>query len=289
MFQRQKTGSVVCPSCGNLVGVNDDECLNCGRKNPGMWGFAHVLSGLGKNFSFLPIAMGGCLVLYLFQLVMEPGRIGGLLAPGPCASVQLGSSGFEPVVLMSRWWTVLSAGWLHGNLLHIGFNLMWIRQLGPFAGEAFGTSRSTILYLLSGVGGFVATTVVRSFVRFGGLSGIIPGPLVGADYTLGASAAIFGWIGALIYFGRRTGRSALSSQLMWGAAVPLAVIGLLWPSIDNWAHFGGFVTGYLGAMVLDPLKPERVNHTFLAFVLIALTALSIVVSLMVALPAATGC
>jgi rhomboid protease GluP len=184
---------------------------------------------------------------------------------------------------------VLSAGWLHGNLLHIGFNLMWIRQLGPFAGTAFGQSRATILYLLSGIGGFAATTAVRSLVRFGGLGAIVPGPLVGADYTLGASAAIFGWIGALIYFGRRTGKSGLSSQLMWGAAVPLAVIGLIWPSVDNWAHFGGFATGYLGAMVLDPLKPERVNHTFVAFVLIALSVLAVLASVLVSLPAATGC
>jgi len=46
MFTRQKTGSVVCTACGSLVGVRDDKCYNCGRRNPGMWGFAPLLRSL---------------------------------------------------------------------------------------------------------------------------------------------------------------------------------------------------------------------------------------------------
>ena len=43
MFQRRTTGSVVCPSCGSLVGVRDDKCYTCGRSNPGLWGFGPAL------------------------------------------------------------------------------------------------------------------------------------------------------------------------------------------------------------------------------------------------------
>ena len=49
VFQRRTSGSVVCPSCGSLVGVRDDKCYNCGRSNPGLWGFAPLLRQLGRR------------------------------------------------------------------------------------------------------------------------------------------------------------------------------------------------------------------------------------------------
>ena len=72
MFKRQKSGSVLCPSCGKLVGVHDAECYNCGRRNPGMWGFASVLRGLGNNFGFDTIVIWSCAALYLLTLLFDP-------------------------------------------------------------------------------------------------------------------------------------------------------------------------------------------------------------------------
>ena len=63
MFKRQKTGSVVCPSCGSLVGVNDEKCYTCGRRNPGLWGFAPLLRGLGNDFAFVPLVVYACAAL----------------------------------------------------------------------------------------------------------------------------------------------------------------------------------------------------------------------------------
>ena len=54
-MKRQTSGSVVCPSCGRLVGVNDEKCGNCGRTRPGMWGFAGVLRNLGEDLGFTKI------------------------------------------------------------------------------------------------------------------------------------------------------------------------------------------------------------------------------------------
>jgi hypothetical protein len=53
MFKRQRTGSVVCSSCGSLVGVNDDRCYSCGRRNPGLWGFAPALRAFGNDLGFV--------------------------------------------------------------------------------------------------------------------------------------------------------------------------------------------------------------------------------------------
>src|SRR6185436_1613180 len=70
MFKRQKTGSVVCPSCGSLVGVNDEQCYTCGRRNPGLWGFAPLLRRLGNDFGFVPLVTYGCSALYVAGLVV---------------------------------------------------------------------------------------------------------------------------------------------------------------------------------------------------------------------------
>ena len=78
--------------------------------------------------------------------------------------------------------------------------------------------------------------------------------LRGGQFTVGASAPIFGLLGALVYYGRRTGSSAVGSQaISW--AMSMMLFGFLMPGIDNYAHAGGFGGGYLAARLLDPLKP----------------------------------
>jgi rhomboid protease GluP len=105
-----------------------------------------------------------------------------------------------------------------------------------------------------------------------------PLPIIGgAGYTLGASGAIFGLVGALMYYSRRTGSSLMTSQLT-GYVVSMAVFGVLMPGIDNYAHAGGFAGGYLTGMWLDPLKRERVDHIAGALVCLLATALAILAS-----------
>jgi hypothetical protein len=60
----------------------------------------------------------------------------------------------------------------------------------------------------------------------------------------------------------------------------LAMYGLFLPGIDNYAHLGGFAGGYLASRVLDPLKPERIDHIAIALALLGLSLLSVVVSVL---------
>ncbi len=219
----------------------------------------------------------GCAVLYLAALLFDPHgiRMSGLsiLAPGSRSLFAFGASGAIPVFVYGRWWTVLSAAWLHGNLLHIIFNMMWVRQLAPAAAELYGTSRTIIIYAVSSITGFLLSSC----------AGLIFGatPLIflrGAGFTVGASAPIFGLLGALVLYGRRGGSSLIRGQAITYAVI-LFVFGFVMPGIDNYAHLGGFLGGYIAARWLDPLRPERVDHTVAAIVCIALTALSILASL----------
>ena len=81
----------------------------------------------------------------------------------------------------------------------------------------------------------------------------------GAQFTVGASAAIFGLLGALVHYGRRTGSSHVGQAGLQYALI-MGVLGFIFPGVDNCAHLGGFAGGYLASHVLDPLKPERVDH-----------------------------
>ena len=68
MFKRQTTGSVVCASCRSLVGVNDEVCYNCGRRNPGLWGFGPMLRAFGNDLGFVTVVVYGCSALYVISL-----------------------------------------------------------------------------------------------------------------------------------------------------------------------------------------------------------------------------
>jgi len=276
MLRRQRTGSVICPSCGKLVGVQDKECFNCGRRNPGMWGFAALFRGAGNILEFGSIVMWGCAALYVATLLIDPRgiRMSGMsiLAPSLNSLLVFGASGAVPVFGMGRWWTVLSAAWLHGGLLHIVFNLLWVRQLAPAASELYGASRTVIIYTIASITGFLLSS----------FAGLAPIPFLGgAAFTVGASAPIFGLLGALVVYGRRGGSSHISGQAMTYAVV-LFVFGFLMQGVDNFAHLGGFLGGYATARWLDPLRPERTDHLVVAVICIALTVLSILASVFTA-------
>ncbi|HSR66328.1 MAG TPA: rhomboid family intramembrane serine protease [Acidobacteriota bacterium] len=270
MFERKREGSVVCPSCRNLVGVKDEVCYNCGRRNPGMWGYAQVFQALGNDLGFLPFVFYGCILMYVLTLAYDPAGIGaggllGMLSPSPKATLVFGASGWYPFFVLDRWWTVLSASFLHGGLLHIFFNLYWARLLLPAATTLFGVSRAVIIFTAASIGGFMLSSVM--YTVFGGI------PVIGgAQLTLGASAAIFGLLGALV-----NSNSSVAAQAKY-MAIFVAVLGLIIPGVDNWAHAGGFVAGYLLAGFYSKADRESQGELFLAIACIAAFVLSIVVS-----------
>ncbi|NWG13761.1 MAG: rhomboid family intramembrane serine protease [Acidobacteria bacterium] len=275
MLGRQRTGSVLCAYCGKLVGVNDETCWNCGRSNPGLWGVAPLLRRIGYGMGFVPILVWGCVILYLGTLIADPRGIGtsglSILSPSSRSLFLFGASGAVPVFRYDRWWTLLSAGWLHGNLLHIGINLLWVRQLAPAAAELFGGPRMIIIYCISSVTGFLLTSVL------GTLFGPMP-VLGGAQFTVGASAPVFGLLGAMVLYGRRGGSRYIGSQAMYYAVV-MFIFGIIMPGIDNYAHLGGFLGGYAVAEWLDPLQQERLGHLLAAVLLLFLSAGSVLMSL----------
>jgi rhomboid protease GluP len=229
---------------------------------------------------FTTLVMWICGALFLATLVsdVEGIRTGGLLSflsPSIESLFLFGASGAVPVFGFGRWWTVLSAAWLHGGVLHILFNLYWVRNLAPGTAQLYGPGRTAIIYVVSAVTGFLASSVAGAFLPF------LPSFLRGAGFTVGASAPIFGLLGALLYYGRR-GSSHVSQQAK-SLAIVLLIFGFVMPGIDNWAHLGGLGGGYLMAKILNPLKPERGDHVLIAVGLLVASLLAVLASVVLGL------
>jgi len=241
---RQTGGAIVCPGCGRLIHVGEPRCPFCGAWRPGLFGWAPALQRLvGGRLDLFTLIVGTSVVLYGLALLLQPGALlsqrslFGLLAPSSRALYLLGMTGGVAWDL-GWWWTMFTAIYLHGNLLHIFFNVMWIRNLGPVATDVYGPARAFVLFTTAGVTGFLVSNIVTG----------VP--------TIGASGAIFGLLAALIVYGRRRGASMMSAQL-WQWAIVLFVFGFLMPAVNNWAHAGGFAGGWCAAYLMGFIDERR--------------------------------
>jgi rhomboid protease GluP len=222
--------AILCPSCQKLINSETLKCPHCGQIRPGMFGLTTWMKKLGLQVDFPQLITVVCVVMYVIALLLDPRAVFefrgmNFLAPSSDASFKVGMTGSYPVFGFGRWWTLVTAIYLHGGLLHIGFNMMWVRQLGPVVEDLYGPMRLFVIFTVSGVTGFIASAYM------------------GASFTLGASGGIFGLLAAAIVYGRRAGSSMFTQQFLKWAAI-LFIFGLVFPGVDNWAHGGGFIGGY---------------------------------------------
>lgn len=162
------------------------------------------------------------------------GSISGFLSPGQTSLMLLGATGTYPIDHFGRYWTVISANYLHGGILHLIFNLMALKQIAPLTVSEYGSSRMFTIYTVGGVTGYVISY------------------MAGVSFTIGASAAVCSLIGALLFYGKSRGGAYGSSifQEVKGWVISLFIFGLIFPGINNWAHGGGIIGGIaIGALI----------------------------------------
>lgn len=263
---RRTSGAIICPNCGKLISVSEQRCPFCDVWRPGMFGFAPALQKLLGGFDFPQLVTVGCVALYVLSLALQPESIFAslspmaILSPGTRALYQLGMTG-GVAWRDGWWWTVLTAIYLHGGLLHIFFNMLSLRNLGPAVARLFGNGRGFVIFTIAGVAGYVVSNVITN------------------SPSIGASGGILGLLAALIVYGRRRGGSLMTRQLyQW--AIFTFVMGFIVPSVNNWAHAGGFVAGWLTAqaMRLSDERREGMGVRVLAFGLLAATVAGFVMS-----------
>ena len=250
--------SMICPGCGYLINTDEKRCPHCGAYQPNLWGLGPALNRLfGGRIDVLALIPTACIALYAISLLLDlkaalsmSGGLFGMLSPGQRPLVVLGMTYRD-----APWWSVLTATYLHGSLLHILFNVMWIRQLGPDVGHLFGPARYFIIYTVAGAVGFILSNLVSGYP------------------TVGASGAIFGLFAALIVYGRnqKTHVSALMTRQIWQWAILLFVMGFLMSGVNNWAHLGGFIGGWLAAQALISKAQYREGRLTILIALLCLT------------------
>ena len=265
-MMRKTAGSMICPECGKLIGVGEQKCPFCGTWRPGLYGWTPALQKLfGVNLDLIGVIVTACIALYVTSLVLQPEAIfqmSGLfsfLSPGQRALYQLGMTG-GVAWQQGWWWTLLTAIYLHGGLLHIFFNVMWIRNLGPAVTDAYGPARAFVLFSLAGAAGFLVSNMLTR------------------SPSIGASGSIFGLLAALIVYGRKRGGTAMTMQLWQWAAIMFAM-GFFMSGVNNWAHAGGFGGGWVTAEAMRfSDKRESRGVQLLALALLGLTGAGVVLS-----------
>ncbi len=259
--------SMLCPNCRKLISADEPTCPYCGLSKPGsllknrLWGlFSKGFVDIVKIIVYINVGF------YIFSIFLSPSSLGlsanplTFLSPSDRSLFLLGATGAIPIAGFGRWWTLVSASFLHGGILHLFFNMAALRQLGPFVLHEFGFNRFIVIYTLTGVAGF--------FLSF----------LAGIPFTIGASASICGLIGAILYYGKSRGGfygEAIYKQAM-GWIIGIVIFGLLIPGINNWAHGGGVISGIGLAFLMGyhENKNETSMHRIFATGCILLTILS---------------
>jgi len=263
-MQGDRRKSILCPHCGKLISVAEHKCPHCGISRPGArWKNIPITRGLLQSDQLIKTIIYANVGMYLISLLMNPTRMGlsanpfMFLSPSNGALLLLGSTGTIPIDQGHRWWTLVSANYLHGGILHIVFNMIALYQIGPLVLREYGANRLIGLYTLGGIFGFLVSY------------------FAGVRLTLGASAAVCSLIGASLYYGKSRGGAygqAIYKQIS-GWVLMLFIFGFLVPGINNWGHGGGIVGGIILGYFLGYHERTRENlfHKSLAGVCVVLT------------------
>jgi rhomboid protease GluP len=264
----------ICPACGSLVGINATRCHQCGTNlnfsmaamSKGLSGFFGGRAPMTTALLILNILMFGV----SFMAMAAAGEGGGLRilwGMGGEPEYRLGMSFPYSIFVLHQWWRLVTAQFLHGGLIHIGFNMMVLMDIGPVVEEVYGSARYLFLYTACGIAGFSASA-------FSGHN------------SIGASAPILGLVGLMIAITTKRGGAHMqqlrSRLISW--VVTIFVFGFLMSGVDNWAHGGGLAAGFaLGKLFADrePMNAtERNTANLLGFLAAAVLVGSFVLMIM---------
>lgn len=254
-----KPGAIICPGCRKLISADDIQCPYCHMKRPGAR-FRRIPAGRPTRSPEAAIRwiIYVNVALFILSILIYPRHLGISANPLFFLSIDtdslllLGATGTLPIDRLHRWWTLVSASYLHGSLLHIFFNMAALSQLGRLVAREFGISRMFIIYTVGGAAGFLASYAA------------------GVPLTIGASASLCALMGAALFYGRHRGGTygAMVYRQIGGWIVSLAIFGLVVSGINNWGHGGGLLGGIaLGWMLgYSEQRPETGGHRFMAAV-----------------------
>ncbi|KAL5195179.1 RHOMBOID-like protein 2 [Glycine soja] len=184
---------------------------------------------------------GRCVARFLGRFSFQPMQENPLLGPSSSTLTKMGALRWDNVVNRHQGWRLFTCIWLHAGVIHLLANMLSLVFIGIRLEQQFGFIKIGIIYLVSGFGGSVLSSL---FIR--------------DHISVGASGALFGLLGAMLSE-LITNWTIYSNKAM--ALITLLVIivinlgiGIL-PHVDNFAHIGGFLVGFLLGFILLP-RPQ---------------------------------
>ncbi|WP_214684025.1 rhomboid family intramembrane serine protease [Exiguobacterium sp. s155] len=211
---------------------------------------------LKKRFSFGQPKVVYGLMLLTFVVMWLAESVGSTFDPNTL--IAFGAK-VNPLIEQGEWWRLITPMFLHIGWFHFAINMFALWSLGPLVERMYGSIRFLIIYLLSGV---LATSASFAFSE---------------SISAGASGALFGLVGALLYFGLRD-RSLFMKTLgpplfiMLGLNVGLAFV--LGAGLDHFAHAGGLIGGFVVSGVVGlPDEKNRIQRILFSVLTISMFGL----------------
>ena len=209
--------------------------------------FEKIFSKKNPIITYLLIAI--CILVFLVELVLG--------APYDNIMMLKMGANFRPLVLIGDYYRLLSYAFLHWDIVHIACNMYALYIIGDQIEGHFGKKRYLYIYFISAIGGGLLSN------------------LFGLKISAGASGAIFGLMGALVYFGMRFRlyfKQSLTNNIIPVIAINL-ILGLMMSEIDLACHIGGLIYGYLAAMTVGipeyNEKKDNINGIILTLIFTA--------------------
>ena len=270
MFGKGERRPQLCPACGALVGITATRCHQCGANL--RFGLAAWSKGLSEFFGgHAPVTTA----LLILNVIVFAAEIMGTMHAGKAGGMsilwgidvetlyRLGACFGPSIFVGHEWYRLVTAMFLHGGLIHIGFNMMVLIDIGPMVEEIYGSARYLFLYVAMGIASYVVSALAGNF-------------------SVGASGAILGIIGLLIAITTKRGglqmRELRSRLISW--VVTIFLLGFLARGLrtDNWAHFGGLASGFLLGKLFADRLPEAGQERTRAYALGWLAGIVLIVS-----------
>jgi len=183
------------------------------------------------------------------RFIYDGGLVGS--APNPFTLSLVG-------VAHGEWWRMLSSGFLHANLIHLGFNMWVLYALGRLLEPVLGRLRFGLVYLVAMVCGAFGVLLLDPNA-----------------FTVGASGAVFGLMGAAVAVFRSRGINPFDTGL-GGVIVLNLIFTFTIPGISIGGHVGGLIGGFVAGWILADLGPRHLRNPNVALagvVLLGLAAL----------------
>ena len=220
----------ICTSCmtSAAVGVRCPECARGGASAAGA-GMRRLQARAGTDTVLVTGALVALNVLFFLAQISQAGSLGGATRSGLVGDGAV----FGPAIADGEWWRLVTGGFLHASIIHIGFNMYLLWILGGALERYAGSARFLAVY---------ATAVLWGSVGALFLSPNSP--------TIGASGGVFGLMAALYLLERQRGVALLGSSVGMLLVLNLAITFFL-PGISIGGHVGGILGGAAAGFVLS--------------------------------------